>query len=281
MVKRLFKLTLLLIFSVSVFIAACSNDLLGLFGSSDLDERLKSKDIFKFVSKDNLDLNNVIEKDSPYSFIVVSDTHIEDGNAYNLQGLSKVISDNQDIKFVIALGDITQYGAEHDIKKFIDICGKFNVPCYPVIGNHDFYFGNWSVWRDNIGSTSYKVSGAGTTLFFLDSANAYIGKKQLDWLDSEMKKLNRKERIFVFTHAPLFVKGPADMQQVIDIKERARIASILKDKCDIMFMGHLHKNMSNTAGGTRYVAIEDFKTNNTYCLVTVSPSGVAYKYKKL
>ena len=278
MVKQLFKLTafISLLIALMLFIT-CSNDLLGLFVSSDLDERLKSKDTFNLLDGSDLEADFGAE----YSFVVFTDTHIEDGNTYGLEGLTDVISGNPKIKFAVALGDITQYGSEHDLQKFIDISNGFGIPCYPVIGNHDFYFDNWSVWNDNIGSTSYKVNGTGTTLFILDSASTYFGKKQLDWLESEIKKLDNSEHIFVFTHAPLFINGPADMQQLTDIKERARIVSILKDKCDTMFMGHLHKRLENTVGNVKYLGIEDFRSTKTYCVVTVSASGVTYEFKKL
>ena len=277
MVKQLSGLKLLIfLLSILIFFITCSNDITGLFVSSDLDERLKAKDIFNFLV--NADLNPNFG--SEYSFIVVTDTHIEDGNTFGLEKLAAVIS-KENTGFVVFLGDITQYGAEHDISKFINITKTFAIPCYPVIGNHDVYFGNWPVWKEKIGSTSYRVSWSGTTLFMLDSANAFFGKKQLDWLENELKTVNKSDHVFVFTHAPLFVTGPADMQQIIDTKERARIASILKDRCDIMFMGHLHKRLFNEAGNVKYQGVEDFKSTKTYCHVKVSSSGVTYKFNNL
>jgi len=260
---------------VFCLLSACNVDFLGFFYSSDLDERLAECDNFRFLTEGQRSLS----LGDKYSFIVLTDTHIEDGNAFGLEGLANVIAGNSEIKFVVFLGDITQYGSRRDLVKFKDISRSFSVPCYPVIGNHDIYFNNWPVWKDLIGSTRYKITGGGTTLFILDSANAFFGKEQLDWLQREIK--NTSGRVFVFTHSNFFVNDPADIQQISDMNERARITSILKNKCNIMFMGHSHERRENEAGNVKYVNIEDFKDTKVYCLVSVTGAGVSYSFKKL
>jgi predicted phosphodiesterase len=281
MVKQLTKI-IFFIFLVSVIFTGCNVDFLGFFASNDLDERLAAKDNFNYIvdeskSRDwrTLFLNN----ENDYSFIVLTDTHIEDGNAFELEKIAKIIKDNVQIEFAVILGDITQYGTTQDIKKFMEIAELFDIPCYPVIGNHDVYFKNWPNWNKLIGSTNYKITGPGINLYILDSANSFFGKQQLNWLESEVK--NATGKVFVFTHCPLFVTGPADMQELTDIRERARIVSILRNRCDIMFMGHSHKRYINEAGNVQYVAIEDFKGTKAYCLVTVTNSKVTYKFKSL
>jgi len=270
-------LSIFLLIGILFVAVSCKQDLLGLFASNDLDERIKERDNLKFLEERGW---TTLPLGDSYSFIVVADTHIEGGNAFGLEKLEDVVKTPElDIRFVVVLGDITQTGAEQDINKFIEIADKLGVPCYPVIGNHDFYFGNWHVWRDKIGSTNYKIDAGNTTLFMLDSANSFFGKDQLDWLEREIK--TRKSRVFVFTHSPLFVTGPANMQQITDPKERARVVSILRDKCDIMFMGHSHRNYYNEAGNVEYITIEDYVAKKTYCIVTVTPGHIDIMLKKL
>lgn len=274
MVKNITKVILFLIILYGlVFLSGCRNDILGLFTSNDLDERLKERDNFIFLKPEDRSLSFGTD----YSFIVLAETHIEDGNTHGLEKLKDVT--NGSVKFAIILGDITQNGAEHDINKFKEIAGTLGVPCYPVIGNHDIFFGNWKNWKEHIGSTSYKIDGDGTTLFILDSANSFFGKEQLDWLQREIN--NTQGRVFVFTHSNLFVTGPVDMQQLNDTRERARLMSILRNRCDIMFMGHSHTRLINEAGNVIYINIEDFRKSKTYCLVSVKPSGITYEFKKL
>jgi len=275
MVRHLAKFfaTVLLIIAFC-FVAGCNVDLPGLFVSTDLDERLQEKDSLKFLDGKGW---ATLSLDTEYSFIVLNDTHIEDGNAQGFEKIKNVIEADGTIKFVVVVGDISQHGSAADIDKFIEIAGTFGVPCYPVIGNHDIYFGNWPVWKEKIGSTCYRIdSGGAATLFILDSANAFYGKEQLDWLEGQLK--TAQGHVFVFTHSNLFVNGPADIQQTTDIRERARIVSILRNKCDIIFMGHVHKRVINETGNVLYITIEDFKSTQICCLVTVKKSGVAYQF---
>jgi predicted phosphodiesterase len=273
MVKTILRIlfAILLIYGT----AGCRVDMFGLFASTDLDERLKEKNNNKFVSSRGL---SPLTLGDEYSFIVITDIHIEGGNAHGLENIQTVIESNPEIKFAAFCGDITQKGAEQDVKKFIEVTNNLPIPAYPVIGNHDIYSGHWSVWKRLIGSTSYRVNGGGATLFILDSANGFFGKEQLDWLENELK--SAQGRVFVFSHHNFFVDHP-NVQQLADTRERARIISILNGKCDIMFTGHSHERLIRKAGGTLFVNIEDFVSNKTYCLVSVKNTGVSYEFKKL
>ena len=267
------------LFLLAGLLTVCSNDLLGLLRSNDLDERLQERDNFHFVNAEKLNWGD------EYSFIIVSDTHIENKNAFGLEKLKEVIAKDDTIKFVVVNGDITQNGAEEDMQKFLEIARSFSddtrrVPCYPVIGNHDIYFDNWEIWKKYIGSTRYQIDdGDSTTLFILDTANAYFGRAQLKWLESEIKSAN--SRVFVFTHANLFVKHSVKLQQLTDPKERARVCSILRGRAEAMFTGHSHARDERTVDGVQYITIDDFVGKRVYCTVTVKRDSISYKYEKL
>jgi len=300
MVKKLTVLYLSALVVCALCVSGCNIDFLGFAVANDLDERLLDKNNFVFLSADKVDKqgnkrtdvpNNrtnrgselFLDTPSEYKFIVLTDTHIEGDKAYGFEKMNSVI-EAEEAKFVVVTGDITQNGAAIDIERFSEIADSFNVPCYPVIGNHDVYFSSWPVWKTMIGSTNYRIDNKDsehtTTLLFLDSANSFFGKKQLDWLEEQLKK-DVGENVFVFTHAPLFIKGPVKMQQITDHKERSRIISILKGKCDIMFMGHSHQRVENTVGNVNYVTAEDFINNQVYVVVTVKSSGITYKFGNL
>jgi 3',5'-cyclic AMP phosphodiesterase CpdA len=259
---------------IVLFLEACTIDLFGFFVSSDPDERLKDKNTFKFLSEADRELRLGDE----YSFIVVSDTHIEKGETYGLERLAQAVDG---AAFVVITGDITQYGSRKDLRKFIEIARSLKVPCYPVLGNHDIYFNNWKEWKDLIGSSSYRIGspGGSTTLFILDTANSTFGGSQLNWLERELKSAN--PRVFVFTHTNLLVETPGDIVQLAEVRERSRFMSILKGRCDAVFMGHLHKRITRKLGGVHYITLEDYKDNRIYCQVYVSPEGFRYEFKKL
>jgi len=288
MVKQSFNIFLtILIFCAACILSTCSNDFEGLVASNDLDYRLESKNHFPFLDDPVRNWRNTAFNGNEYKFLIVTDTHIEDGDDFEFRKIEEIIKNDSDIKFAVNLGDITQHGTERDIKLFIDIADSTEIPFYPVIGNHDIYFNNWSVWKEYIGSTNYKIEfrntvGIGdphTTLLVLDTANAFFGKDQLDWLEDEINKAKSKN-IFVFTHAPLFTTG-IKMQQVTDTRERARVMSILRNKAKFMFSGHSHQRAINEAGNVTYVTFEDFRSTNIYIIVHVKPSGTTYEFKKL
>ena len=267
------RIHLLVFFSLLIFLftTGCNSDLLGLFRSTDLDERLKEQNNFKFLRHEDRNISVGEE----YSFIVVSDTHIENGNTFGLEKLKDVIAADSSIKFAVITGDITQNGSRKDIETFITLARSLGIPCYPVIGNHDIYFDNWTHWKNLIGSTRYRINGDGTTLFMLDSANLFFGKEQLDWLEREIKKT--QGRVFVFTHVNLFSISPVIIQQLPDVRERARLISILSGRCDIMFMGHNHHGSTRETGGVIFLTAESFIDNKIYYLVSVTKTGISYK----
>jgi len=269
--KRFFSVFFCCVF----FIYGCNNDNPGLFSSTDLETRWKARNTFNFLSSDDLN----ISLGDTYSFIVVTDTHINDGNAWGLERLKDVINNDGSIKFAVFNGDITQNGKRGDIEKIIQIAKTLDVPCYPVLGNHDIYFDNWKIWEELIGSTCYRINGGNATLLILDSANAYYGDKQLDWLESELN--NAEGRVFIFSHVNLFVKSPSDLQHFTDIRERARFVSLLQGRCDVIFTGHSHKRLVTDLSGVKNINIEDFRRNAVYCQVWVSKDGIQYEFKKL
>lgn len=279
MVKNSGKCFLLIIACAFFALNSCNVDLLGLFGSNDLSRRWDARNSFKFLK----DADRNLALGSTYSFLVVTDTHIDDNKLgkSDYLGLRKLkdIIDNENIKFVVFCGDVTQKGTRKEIQEFIDVAQTLGVPCFPIVGNHDVYQGNWPEWESLIGSTVYRIDSDSDTFLMLDSANAFLGAKQLDWLESELNRANGKA--FVFSHTNFFIKSPVDLQQLTDVRERARAMSILQGRAEIIFMGHLHKRVINDLGGVEYVAIEDFRDQAAYCKVDVTPDGFAWNIKNL
>jgi 3',5'-cyclic AMP phosphodiesterase CpdA len=265
----------LLSLAAALLLATCTVDLMGLFASDDMDVRFFERNTFQFLTEADRSLTLPEE----YTFLVFSDTHIEGRDAFGLENLASVI--DPDVKFVVITGDVTQSGLEEEVARFIEISQTIGVPCYPMLGNHDVYFGNWSVWKELIGSSCYRIDTpeSSTTLFILDSANASFGNTQLEWLEQELKTAN--PHVFVFTHTNLFVEGMGDLQQLTDVRERSQIMSLLEGRCDALFTGHVHKRIIKNFSGVEYITIEDYRSKNIYAKVKVDKSGFQYEFKEL
>jgi predicted phosphodiesterase len=270
----LLKTLFLSALSAALFLLpGCRVDFFGFFASSDVDDRLASRNVFHFLADQD---RNLALGDS-YSFVTLTDTHIEGGDTHGLEKLKDHILGSD--RFVVVTGDITQDGSRGDLQKFVETAKTLGIPCYPVIGNHDIFFNNFRNWRDLIGSTSYRIDHSNTTLFILDSANASLGASQIAWLRDGLG--SAQDRVFVFTHANLFVESPLDIAQLAETRERARILSLLKGRADAVFMGHLHKRLVRKAGGVDYIVTEDFRDNGTWCRVHVSDAGIRYEFLTL
>lgn len=269
--------------SLLLALSGCNVDIGGLFSSTDFDKRFRDRDTFNFLNSAELRPGFT----APYSFIVLSDTHIENGNARGLERITEMIrtanNGGANIRFAVITGDITQNGRRQDLEKFMEIAESLrplSVPLYPVIGNHDIYSGGWSLWRELIGSSTYRVESPDTTLIMLDSANANFGRDQLDWLEDRLR--GAKKHAFVFTHANFFTESAGDIEMFTDVRERARVLSMLKGRCDAVFAGHVHRRILRETGGVWYITQEDFKDHSSYCLVRVDAGGgVSWEFKKL
>ena len=269
-------MVIIIMFFFVSFFSSCNTNFGGFFVSTDLDLRLEAKDDFIFLKNNDLNTNF----GSEYSFMVIADTHITYRNANGFEKINNIVSSDPDIKFIVITGDITQRGRREEIERFIEIADFLNIPVYPVIGNHDINFNNWVNWRDLIGSSSYRVNGGNTSLFILDSANSFFGKEQLDWLEDELNS-TLSERIFIFTHTNIFVERPVGIPLITSARERARLISILGNRADYMFSGHSHENLLREAGGVMFLTVENFNSNNVYCIVRVSNEGISYSLERL
>lgn len=271
-----FCIFFLLMIIVHIFLlTSCSIDLFGLVYSSELQERWAEKDTFVYLDDSDRSLN----LGENFSFIVLNDVHITENDSHGLERFVNVAEENGD-SFVVISGDITQSGKRSELKVFLDFADSLSVPCYPVIGNHDIYFGNWkTAWKKMIGSSVYRIDSDYITMIMLDSANAAFGNAQINWLDKQLK--TSKENTFIFSHANLFTDSAFALQQFTDIRERARFMSMLDDRCTAVFSGHVHEHIVTQAGKVRYITQDDFKSNKNYCRVTVSPGNVSYEFKSL
>ncbi|GHU24939.1 hypothetical protein FACS1894164_12750 [Spirochaetia bacterium] len=273
MVKR----TAILALMCSICISSCDVDVFGVFSaSSGLEERLECSGEFNFINQNDLSLST----GEHYSFVVISDTHVMNKDANGLENIGTLLAAQGDA-FIVVTGDITTNGDRENLALFMQIADSWNIPCYPVIGNHDIWFNNWQVWRELIGSTRYRFDTDNAAFFVLDTANGLFGDAQLDWLESELATTGK--HTFVFTHDNLFTNGIPSFfdDRLTDRRECARFISLLANRADAVFSGHLHRPVITTIKNVQYITQEDFKTHRTYCRVYVNGNDISYEFNQI
>lgn len=180
---------------------------------------------------------------SSFKFAFVTDTHV--GSETGAADLSRTVQDiNADptLKFVVLTGDITEFGADSEIKLAKSILDSLNKPWYIIPGNHD---ANWSESGSN---TFKKIFGAETFAFqyggygFVATAcgpNMRMGPGQVPrenivWLDSILKTPAYKNIPLVFlNHYP----QDSALNNWYDVLDRLKQTNV-----QLILCGHGHNN---------------------------------------
>lgn len=93
--------------------------------------------IFFFSVLSSVSLN----AQKPFSFVQITDLHIGGSTgAEDLRRTVKELNENDSIQFVVATGDITEFGSAQELTLAKQILDSLQKPWYIVPGNHD---SNW------------------------------------------------------------------------------------------------------------------------------------------
>lgn len=242
------------------------------------------------------------------NFVAISDTHVEaDGNdGYNDMIFSIVMPDMEKAEkkadALVIAGDVTHHGEEAEWKYLQNLMSQYD-PAERIllaVGNHDtwtdegkksskqlFTEYNKKITGEKVSNVYYSTKVNGYYFIFLgsekDNTDAYFSKKQLGWLESEMKKAAKtKKPIFVISHWPLnethglpvtwgdeeYTKMTGGMGE-----QSAKVKKILnKYKNVFLISGHIHSGLSNAAMAEKngYQSIEQYGNIVSINLPTVN-----------
>ncbi|WPU92699.1 PQQ-binding-like beta-propeller repeat protein [Mucilaginibacter sabulilitoris] len=154
-----------------------------------------------------------IAKAQSFKFAFVSDTHVNIGNPTAAEDLRRTVRDinaNNDLKFVVITGDITEFGADEEIKLAKQILDSLNKKWYIIPGNHD---ANWSESGSN---TFKKIFGAETFAFnyggYLFAGTScgpnmrmgpgQVPRENIVWLDSVLNHTPATTPVVYLNHYP-------------------------------------------------------------------------------
>lgn len=198
-----------------------------------------------------------------FFFVQLSDTHWGfAGPAVNpdaLGTLKKAVAAVNSLTsqpdFVMFTGDLTHVTEDEkerrkrlsEFKKIASELKVKNVRFMP--GEHDAGLDEGKTFKEFFETTHYTFDHKGVHFIVLDNVSdptSSIGEAQLAWLSGDLKKLDNKARIVIFTHRPLF-----DLYPDWDwhTRDGSKALDMLMPYPNVtVFYGHIHQEHHHQTG---------------------------------
>lgn len=180
----------------------------------------------------------------PVKFAFLADVHLcaDSPRIGNLERCIEDINSQDDIQFVLFGGDITEFGADHEIALAKEVIGKLEKPCYVLAGNHD------AKWSESGCNTFAKVFGyeqfefekGGIKFIGCNSgpnmrmAPALLPHESLVWLDSIVTATPPEQPLVFVNHFP---------QDTSMLNYFQVINTLKKGNIQMLIGGHWHSNV--------------------------------------
>ena len=202
------------------------------------------------------------KKQQDFFFLQLSDTHWGFSGPPNPQAdrtLKEVVQVVNAAKarpdFIVFTGDLTHTTDDDALRRkrmteFKAIVADLKVPkVYFLPGEHDASLDKGQAYQEFFGPLHQSFVHNGVHFIALDNVSdpgGSVGDTQIDWLKSELGKLDKDAPIVVLTHRPLFDLYPqwdwatADGAKVLSVLEPYRHLTV--------FYGHIHQENHRVTG---------------------------------
>ena len=157
--------------------------------------------------------------------------------------------------FIVFTGDLTHTTDDDALRRkrmteFKSIVSELRVPkVYFLPGEHDASLDKGQAYQENFGVLHQSFVHKGVHFISLDNVSdpqGAVGDTQIDWLKSELGKLDKDAPIVVLTHRPLFELAP---QWDWATADGAKVLSVLEPyKHLTVFYGHIHQENHRMTG---------------------------------
>jgi 3',5'-cyclic-AMP phosphodiesterase len=166
----------------------------------------------------------------------------------------RAISAVPDLRFVVAMGDITERGelAEYDL--FDRQLQSLAIPFYTTIGNHELW-GPDERFHGRYGRASFHFGFKGAAFTFVDSGNTGLDPLVEDWLDGWLADARDRTHIFL-THVPPLDPFGGRYGSFRSAEDARRlIARLVDGNVDLTLYGHIHTYIAyENAGIPAYIS---------------------------
>jgi hypothetical protein len=157
--------------------------------------------------------------------------------------------------FIMFTGDLTHVTDDDKERRkrltgFRDIINELKVRNIRFMpGEHDAGLDEGEAFKEFFGKTHYTFDHKGAHFIVLDNVSdprSIIGKEQLEWLNADLKRVDKDSPLVVFTHRPLFDLYP-DWDWFTRDGDKA--LGLLKPYSQVtIFYGHIHQENHQKTG---------------------------------
>lgn len=185
-------------------------------------------------------------KNEVLKILLISDT--EDFWMTTQQALEQ--GKNEQVDFVIHLGDVTHLGVPEKLSEAKDLFEKSDLKIYPVPGDRDLWKSRQSsdglkAFNDVFGQSYRFIESGGYGFLLIDNSNIYEGIDDKQW---DFITKNIQEADFVFMHNPIYFnksyllgdKGMGQYSQDVE-EQRLKLLDLVRESdVKAVFAGNQH-----------------------------------------
>ena len=189
-----------------------------------------------------------------FSFAMVGDLHLGGGNTGRLRRILDDAAAEGD-QFILFLGHIVDEGARSDVESFHQTIADagWTGKTFSVAGNHDVFFGGWTHYRDLTGPSTYAFTAGNSKFIALDTADATLGKRQIEWLRGQLAE-PQPNHVFLFSHYLPVVSGVETYLKLSSETESLDLMALgTRYGIKGWFGAHHHSYVKQTIGNVDYI----------------------------
>lgn len=185
------------------------------------------------------------------------------GTPHDLTKVVDRLNEREDLAFILVLGDLTDYGLQHEYIWAAEALEKSRIPVLTVIGNHDAISYGKELYQKVFGSLDY-VFSFGPYRFVMFNNNQFeFGSTNFDWLSQQVDN-----KTLVASHIP----------PVVDAHSEAQIAEwkAINEKAGIIASLHGHRggktDFYSLEAGIPYYVVPKLE-GERYAILELSPEA--------
>ena len=151
----------------------------------------------------------------------------------------ELISAQPELRFVIAMGDITERSEIEEYELFERQLTTLTIPFYTTLGNHELW-ADYTRFHDRFGRGSFQFEFKGAVFTFADSGDAGLDPLVEEWLDGWLASARDRTHIFL-THFPIIDPLGARYGGFRSTQDGRRLLTrLVEGNVDLTLYGHIH-----------------------------------------